>query len=128
MAKEHNRQIRFCQHFIPIRNVDWVKPIITRRPYYHQKTPKDESGFFYHGCRVKDNVSNMENKLISFIQSGPTMNHTKPQGFLSSESAVYYTNSADYAIAWPTIINTFANWCSIARFSNDPVLIVSQTI
>lgn len=128
LAKENSVSIRFINDTtVPLHNVQWLKPIITKRSFYHYSKVRGQARI-YHGCRVKDDLYDIESQLESFITLGASLIHAKPRGYLSSGRAVYYSNSPDYAYAWPTILYGFAQWSELARIPRDPVLIVAQTI
>jgi hypothetical protein len=128
LAKEHNTKIVFVDvPQIPLR----MKPQIESNiGGFYRTTKLNGTVTIYHGCRVRDDLQDIEAKLRSFVRTGVDIDRGDVKGFLSNSRAVYYSNSIDYAFLWPVIQTRFAVYRRYTRTTipQIPVLIICQNI
>jgi hypothetical protein len=128
LAKMNNTKIVFVDSPpIPLRNHPKIDGNIGN---FYRTTKMIGNVTIYHGCRVRDDLQDIDVKLRSFILTGVDIDRGDVRGFLSNSRAVYFSNSIDYAFIWPVIQTRFAVY---RRYTQEtmpkvPVLIVCQNI
>ena len=112
---------------VPIRQMEELRGPIARGSFFHRNQQHGKVPI-YHTHALEDNNADLPAKLRSFMRLGVSEDLSRRREFLSNEKAIYYSNSLEYAVAWPTVQRSFALWAQYKSIPRVPMLIICQSV